>query len=456
MMNVAQEVVQIHEAVHQALEDGQPEQAVALLERLHPADQAEVFRRLPSRDQVLLLRTMDVESAAELLEELHEREAAEVADDLSPERLADILDEMDPEDAADLLGDLPQDLVQELLQEMEEADDVEPLLQYPDDTAGGLMTTEYVALHQEATVRETIAALRAFVAEEIEIPYYLFVVDERNHLVGVVDVRDLITAMPQVRIRDIMDPNVISVHVLTDQEEVAHIMKKYELAVLPVVDDEKRLVGIISYEDVLHVLSEEAVEDILHLGAVESAPLLEKPYWRQRLGEVVRSRLPWLLLLFVAATFTSTVIGYFESFLARVIVLSRFIPLLIGTGGNVGGQTVATLIRALVLREVTPRDVLRVWLREARIAVLLGLALGSVALVGTLLWGMDYHISLTVAFTMTAIVLWASSVATFVPLAATALNIDPTHVSGPLMSTLIDVTGLLIYFLVAQAIIPQL
>jgi len=143
----------------------------------------------------------------------------------------------------------------------------------------------------------------------------------------------------------------------------------------------------------------------------------------------------------VAATFTSTVIGYFESFLARVIVLSRFIPLLIGTGGNVGGQTVATLIRALVLREVTPRDVLRVWLREVRIAALLGVALGSVALVGTLLWGMDYHVSLTVAFTMTAI---------------TALNIDPTHVSGPLMSTLIDVTGLLIYFLVAQAIIPQL
>lgn len=456
MVHVAQEVVQIYKAVLQALEEGRPAQAVALLERLHPADQAEVFRRLPSREQVLLLRTMDVESAAELLEELHEQEAAEVADDLSPERLADILDEMDPEDAADLLGDLPQDLAQELLREMEEAEDVAPLLQYPDDTAGGLMTTEYVALHQEATVQETIAALRAFVADEIEIPYYLFVVDERNHLVGVVDVRDLITAMPQVHIRDIMDPNVISVHVLTDQEEVAHIMKKYELAVLPVVDDEKRLVGIISYEDILHVLSEEAVEDILHLGAVESAPLLEKPYWRQHLGEVVRSRLPWLLLLFVAATLTSTVIGYYERLLAKVIVLSRFIPLLIGTGGNVGGQTVATLIRALVLREVTPRDVLRVWLRETRIAILLGLALGSVALMGTLLWGMDYPIALTVAFTMTAVVLWASSVATFVPLAATALNIDPTHVSGPLMSTLIDVTGLLIYFLIAQVIIPQL
>lgn len=440
-------------AVQRRLKEGQPQDAVALLAPLHPADQAEVFRRLSPREQVLLLRAMDVEDAAELLEELHEREAAEVADDLSPEHLADILDEMDPEDAADLLGDLPPDLARILLAEMEEAEDVAPLLQYPDDTAGGLMSTEYVALHQEATVRETIAALRAFAAEEIEIPYYLFVVDEQNHLVGVVDVRDLLTAPPQARVRDIMDPKVMAVHVSTDQEEVAHLMRKYELAVLPVVDDQNRLVGIISYEDVLHVLSEEAVEDILHLGGVESAPLLQKPYWGQQLWEVVRSRLPWLLLLFVAATLTSTVIGLFESLLARRIVLSRFIPLLIGTGGNVGGQTVATLIRALVLREIRPRDAFRVWLREARIALLLGLVLGGVAFVGTQAWGVDLSISTTVALTMLAIVLWAATVATLVPLAATALGVDPTHVSGPLMSTLIDVTGLLLYFLVAQALL---
>ncbi len=445
---------ELEQGVREALQQGRPERAATLLQRLHPADQAEVFRRLSPRDQVLLLRAMDVESAAELLEELHEREAAEVADDLAPEHLADILDEMDPEDAADLLGDLPPELTQALLQEMEEADDVAPLLQYPDDTAGGLMSTAYVALHQEATVRETIAALRAFAAEDIEIPYHLFVVDEENRPVGVVDVRVLLTAPPNARIRDIMNPNIITVHVLTDQEEVAHLMRKYELAVLPVVDDDQRLVGLVSYEDILHVLSEEAVEDILHLGGVESAPLLEKPYWGQRLWEVVRSRLPWLLLLFVAATMTSTVIGYFETLLARRIVLSRFIPLLIGTGGNVGGQTVATLIRALVLREIRPQDLVRVWLREVRIALLLGVALGGVAFVGTWAWGLDLAVALTVSLTMALIVLWASTVATVVPLTASALRVDPTHVSGPLMSTLIDVTGLLLYFLVAQALLP--
>ncbi len=456
-MTLTQERV-VHETqqVLEALEAGRLEEALRLLRRFHPADQAEIFRHLPSRHQVLLLRSMDVEEAAELLEELHEMEAAEVADDLAPEHLADILDEMDPEDAADLLGDLPEDLKQALLKEMEEAEDVAPLLQYPDDTAGGLMSTEYVALHQEATVGETLAALRAFAAEEIEIPYYLFVVDEKNHLVGVVDVRHLITAMPHVLIREVMDPNVISVHVLTDQEEVAHIMQKYELAALPVVDDENRLVGVISYEDVLDVLSEEATEDILHLGGVESGPLLERPYWKQRLLEVVRSRFFWLLFLFVAETFTGTVLRHFDEELTKVIALSYFIPLLIGTGGNAGSQVVATMIRALTLREVGPRDVLRVIWKELKAGMILGLAIGLVAFLRAELWGVDYHVGLVVAISVMLIIVWATLVGVVVPLTAVALRIDPTLVSGPFMATFIDGTGLLLYFLVARAILPQL
>ncbi len=446
----------LEEEIRRSLAQGDRKRAVELLLSLHPADQAEIFQHLAPDQQIALLRTMDVEHAAELLEELHEHDAAEVADDLSPERLADILDEMDPEDAADLLGDLPPELAEQVLSEMEEAEDVEPLLQYPDDTAGGLMSTEYVALHQEATVGETLAALRAFAAEDIEVPYYLFVVDEHNRLVGVVDVRDLITAMPYLLIRDIMDPKVISVHVLTDQEEVARVMKKYELAALPVVDDAGKLVGVIGYEDVLDVLEEEQVEDILHMGGVESGPLLEKPYWRQRILEVARSRFFWLLFLFVAETFTGTVLRHFDDELSKAIALSYFIPLLIGTGGNAGSQVVATMIRALTLQEVGPKDVLRVIWKEIRVALLLGLAIGVVAFLRAELWGTDYHVSLAVAISIIAVILWATLVAVVVPLAAVALRLDPTLVAGPFMATFIDGTGLLLYFLIARMVVPEL
>lgn len=443
--------------IREALKQGNRSRAVALLQTLHPADQAEIFQTLEPDMQIALLRAMPVEDAAELLRELDEREAAEVADDLSPERLAHILDEMDPEDAADLLGDLPQELAQQVLQKMEEAKDVAPLLQYPDDTAGGLMSTEYVALHKDATIGETEAALRAIaVEEEIEIPYYLFVVDDHHRLVGVVDVRDLLTAPPLARIEEIMDPDVIAVHAMTDQEEVARLMQKYELAALPVVDDENHLIGVVSYEDILNVLTEEASEDILHMGGVESGPLLEKPYWKQRTMEVVRSRFVWLLFLFVAETFTGTVLRHFDAVLARVISLSYFIPLLIGTGGNAGSQVVATMIRALALREVAPKDVLRVMARELRVALLLGLAIGVVAFLRAELWGTDYYVSLTVALAMVAVILWASFVAVTAPLGATALRIDPTLVAGPFMATFIDGTGLLIYFLIAIAIVPGL
>ncbi len=443
--------------VRAALEAGQRQRAVELLLTLHPADQAEIFQQLPPHHQIALLRTMDVEHAAELLEELHEHEAAEVADDLAPERLADILDEMDPEDAADLLGDLPADLAEQVLAQMEEAEDVAPLLQYPDDTAGGLMSTEYVVLHKEATVADALAALRALAAEEdMEIPYYLFVVDDEHRLVGVVDVRDLLLAPSLAHIEDIMDPEVISVHAMTDQEEVARIMQKYELAALPVVDDEGHILGVVSYEDVLEVLEEETTEDILHMGGVESGPLLEKPYWKQRILEVARSRFFWLLFLFVAETFTGTVLRYFDDELQRVITLSYFIPLLIGTGGNAGSQVVATMIRALTLREVRPRDVLRVIWKELRVALLLGLAIGVVAFLRAELWGTDYYVSLTVAIAMVVVVLWATLVAVVVPLAAVALRLDPTLVAGPFMATFIDGTGLLLYFLIAHWVVPEL
>ncbi len=446
--------------VRDLIRQGRYAEAADRLRHLHPADRAEVVTHLPPDDREDLVAHLDVETAAELFEELDEELAADLADDIHPERLADILDEMEPDDAADLLGDLPPDLVETLLAEMEESDEVEPLLQYPDETAGGLMTTAFVALQQDATVDDVIAFLRALkqedADEDVDIPFYLFVIDDQRRLVGVVDLRELVSAPPGTRIDDLMDPQVIAVDAWTDQEEVARVMKKYDLAAVPVVDDQQRLVGVVTYDDIMHVLEEEASEDILHLGGVESEPLAEKPYWEQKLTEVFRSRFPWLLLLFVAGSYTGSVLRMFDADLRRVISLSIFIPLIIGTGGNVGSQTVATVIRALVLKEVRPRDALRAWWREVRVAALLGVAIGAVGFLRAELWGVDPHVAWAVSLTIFAVILWASTVATFVPLVASALGIDPTHISGPLMSTLIDGTGLLIYFLIARAVIPDL
>jgi magnesium transporter len=290
----------------------------------------------------------------------------------------------------------------------------------------------------------------------MEVPYYLYVVDREKRLTGIVGLRELVIAPPDTTMDTVMTPEVIRVKVGIDQEEVARTMSRYDLANLPVVDDQNRLVGVITHDDLIDVLEEEATEDFLRLGAVETGPLVDKPYWSQRIYDLVRSRFVWLLILFVAETFTGIVLRHYQGQLQTVVTLSFFIPLLIGTGGNAGSQTVATVIRALALQEVRPKDVLRVWWREARVGILLGLLIGAAGLVRALIWGVTPEMALTVGITVAVICTWATTVAALVPIFASALRIDPTIISGPLMTTLIDGTGLIIYFSLASLILPQL
>jgi magnesium transporter len=362
---------------------------------------------------------------------------------------------MEPDQAADLLGDLPPEQATRLLAEMEDAEEVRPLLGYPDETAGGLMTTSYIALRRHTMAEQAIDFLRQ-VKPEADIPYYLYVVDRHKRLIGVVGLRELVIADAKTVMETIMDPEVIHVTVGIDQEEVAQTMKRYDLANLPVVDEQHRLLGVITHDDIVDVLEEETTEDILHLGGVEAGRLIDMPYWDQKITKIVRSRFVWLLALFFAETFTGTVLRHFEIELKTVVALSFFIPLLIGTGGNAGSQTVATIIRGLALREVRPRDALKVWWREARTGFLLGISIGLIAFGRALLWRVDTNLALTVALSVAAICIWANTVASLVPLAAYKIGIDPTIVSGPLMATMIDGTGLLIYFILATIILPQL
>jgi len=441
--------------IRSALEIQRPEDAIEILYELRPADRADVFNLLNNIEQEVLLSLLDIPATADLLEELEDRDALEAIEDFTPEKLGDVLDEMQPDEAADLLGDLPPEQVSQALAHMEDADDVIPLLGYPDETAGGLMTTSFIALRRYTTVEQAIEFMRQ-VELETEVPYYLFVVDREKRLIGVIGLREIIVASPSTTMETIMDREVVYVTVGTDQEEVARIISRYDLAAVPVVDEAGHLLGVITHDDIVDVLEDETTEDILHLGAIESGPIIDKPYWTQKMMDVVRSRFFWLLFLFVAETFTGTVLRHYEYELKTVVALTFFVPLLIGTGGNAGSQTVATVIRALALREIRPKDAFRVWQRELKTGMVLGIMIGFVAIGGALILGVAFELAVTVGATITAIVIWANSVASLVPIAASKFGVDPTVLSGPLMTTLIDGTGLLIYFSLAVLILPQL
>jgi len=442
-------------SIQEALERGDLEAALACLLRLRPEDRADAFADLEDDEQAALLPRLGVPDAADLLEDLDDDHAADMAGALPIGRLADVLDEMEPDEAADVLGDLPPDQAAQALAQMEDADEVRPLLGHPDETAGGLMTTAYFALRRHTTAAQAIDFLRQL-DPDARTPYYLYVVDREKRLIGVVGLRNLVVADPQATVETFMDTDVIRVTAGTDQEEVARIMSRYDVAALPVVDEQGRLQGVITQDDVLDVLEEETTEDVLRLGGIEPGPVSNNPYWSQRIFEVARSRFVWLLGLFVAETLTGTVLRHFSSELEAVVSLSFFIPLLIGTGGNAGSQTVTTIIRALALDEVHRKDVLKVLVRELATGIVLGSLLGVVAFGRVLLWGLPTSMAFVVAVTILAICIWANTVGCLVPILADAVGIDPTVMSAPLITTLVDATGLLIYLRVAAWVLTKI
>lgn len=438
--------------VRAALDRNDVSAAIDALEKLKQEDQVEVFDELDVEDQAELLPRLNPEKAADIVVELEAQ--ADVAERVDDQTLSRILDEMEPDDAADVIGELPRDRQQRILAGMEEADDVRPLLIHPDESAGGLMTTSFLTLRPGMTAQEAIEALRAWNPDD-EMPYYLFVVDRERRLVGVVSLRQLLVAPPDRLIGQIMNPDVISVTVGTDQEEVANLMKKHDFLALPVVDANQHLLGIITVDDVVDVIEEEATEDVYRFGGVEPG-VLNKPYFKTSLLRVVRSRAGWLVLLFVAETFTGSVLRVFEAELATVVALSFFIPLLIGTGGNTGAQTVSTIIRGLALREILPRDLFRVLSRELLGGLMLGASLGVLAFVRAELWGSGFWLSLVVGLSVLVICTWANTIGSLIPMAAQRLKIDPAIVSAPLITTLVDATGLAIYLMIAKLLLPEL
>ncbi len=431
--------------VRASLERDDVAQAVAVIERLYPADQADLLSELDDDDQQTLLPEFAPDAAADILVEMDDMEAAELVAALPTATAVRIVDEMAPDEAADLLGSMETKQAQTVLEALEDPDEIRPLQLHPNDTAGGIMTSEFLALRRRMSAADALTAIRNRLPDEEDIST-LFVADRYGRLVGMVNLHQLIVADPTTPLQELMEAEVFSVPTGTDQEECARLMSRYDLLALPVVNGEGILMGVITIDDVVDVLEEETTEDIQRLGATEP---LDRPYLDTSIASVFRKRIGWLLLLFLTETLTGSVLRHFETEIQAVVALSFFVPLLIGTGGNAGSQTTSTVIRALSLGELETKKMWRPFWHEVRIGLLLGVVMAVVAYGRALLWGTTGRVALTVSVAIFAILVWANSLGALLPVVAERVGIDPAVVSGPAMSTLVDATGLFIYFTIA-------
>ncbi len=455
MMDVV--VTSLEQQIRTALSRNDLEALRALLTQQHSSDVADALGRLDADDQVKAFELLSDQQAANVLHDLGSITTRQVFSQLRTDRIGHILDLMPMDDAAWVLSNSVPERREELLTAMGAADakEVRSLLSFPKESAGRLMTEKFASVKPEMTVIEAIQHLR-HVDPEVETLTDVYVLDVQQQLIGVLSLRELMRAENESIIQDIMTKPVISVSADTDQEDVARLASRYDFLAVPVTDASKRLLGLITVDDILHVLVEESTEDQLRFAAVEGG-VINQPYFSVPLWQVIRSRIGWLLLLFVAETLTGTVLRAFESELAAVVALSFFIPLLIGTGGNTGAQTVSTIIRGLALKEIVPRDLWRVVLRELRSGLIIGLLLGTVAFFRTTLWGgLDLKFCLVIGLTILAVCTWANTIGALIPMLAQRLKIDPAVVSAPLITTLVDATGLFIYLTIAKLILDAI
>lgn len=431
------------EDIKKALQDGKIHEAISLLQMLEPVDQADTLSELEPKDQSQIFAGLDSETSADILEELNNEEAAELAASLPSNKLAEVLDEASPDVAADILNSLPIEQATNTLRQMEEADDVRPLLQYSPDTAGGLMTTVDFVLKAHRTADEVIESIRQ-VAYDANAPYYLFVTNDPGELVGVVGLRSLIASPPASFIEDIMVKEVRSVLVTQDQEEVAQIMKRYRLSLLPVVDELRRLVGVIYADDIAFILEEEATEDMYALANVSGGDVqVWSPF-----HVAVKRRLPWLILNLFTAFLAAGVVSFFEATITKAAVLASFLGVVAGQGGNAATQTLAIVVRGIALNEVEFSDVYHVLLREVGIGVLNGITIGALVGAGAYYWHGSAALGLVVSFAMLSNMIAASCAGTIVPLGLRACKLDPALASSVLVTTVTDCVGfgLTLYF----------
>lgn len=444
--------METHELLTELLHRKKWQQLKELLDEMNEQDIAELFMELDERDLTLIYRLLNKELAAEVFVNMEPEYQEQLIRAFSDSELREVLDELYVDDAVDLIEEMPATLVKRILRHTDPdmRKSINEILKYPEDSAGSLMTIEYVDLKRSMTVADAFTRIRRTGVDK-ETIYTCYVTDEKRKLVGVVTAKDLLLSDENAEIREIMEDNVISVNTAEDKEIVADLFQKYDLLALPVVDGENRLVGIITVDDAIDVLQEEITEDMELMAGITPT---DKPYLKMGVFENFKKRIPWLMLLMVSATFTEKIITHFEGALTACVALTAFIPMLTGTCGNCGNQSSSTIIRGLSLGEIEFRDTLKVVLKEFSIALICGIALAVVNFVKLMIFDdIGWQVALVVSVTMIAAVVFAKVVGSILPVIAKKIGFDPAVMSSPFISTIVDAVTLLIYFAIASAVL---
>ncbi len=429
------------------------------LEDLQPVEVADFFTELPAARIPTVFKLLTKDQAADVFAELEVEEQQRIIDAMTDREIAVILEDLALDDAVDMLQELPASIVHRIMKNAtpETRADINRLLAYPEDSAGSVMTAEFIDLRRSMTCAQAVEHIRRTGIDK-ETVYVAYVTDSSRVLQGIVPLKKLLFAGEDELIGDIMDENIICASTLDDQETVASIISKYDMLALPIVDREHRLVGIVTVDDAMDVMETEVTEDIEKMAAIVPS---DKPYLKTGVFETWKQRIPWLLLLMVSATFTSTILGHFEDALSKMAILTVFIPMLMDTGGNAGGQTSVTIIRGLSLGDIEPSDIARIIWKEFRVSLLCGLSVAVVCFIKTML--VDFRLaftadnvrtSLVVCLTICIAIMIAKMIGSLLPVGAKKLGLDPAVMASPFITTIVDTLTLLLYFTVAKTFLP--
>ncbi len=431
------------------LEERKFKELKELLETMHPVDIGEILEEIDKKQMILIFRLLAKDEAAEVFTDMNSDMREYLINALTDSELEEVMDEMYLDDTVDVLEEMPANVVDRLLMVTDEdaRRKINVLLQYPEDSAGSIMNVEYISFRKEMTVEDAILKIRQ-VGINKETIYTCYVTDKRK-LIGVVDVKDLLTAGESRLIEDIMDENVLFARTLDDQEEVASMIRKYGLVAIPIIDHENCLVGIVTVDDAMFVLQDEATEDISIMAGVSPN---EDSYFETSVFQHAKSRSLWLMLLMLSATITGEILGYFEDAMAAMPILITFIPMLMGTGGNCGSQSSTMVIRGLAVGEIEFRDFFRVIFKEIRIAVVVGILLAAVNGVRIyIMYDQNIMLAIALGITMIAVICMAKCIGSMLPLLAKKLGLDPAIMAAPLISTVMDTCTMLVYFAIVTA-----
>ena len=419
----------------------------ALLRESNEADVAECLNELEKEDLAIVFRLLNKDEAADVFARMDDGSQEMLVELMSDSELASIISKLYVDDAADLIEELPANLVTKVLKNTSatKRKTINEILKYPEDSAGSIMTTEYVDLHKNDTVKDAFDRIRKIGLKK-ETVYTCYVIDSDRHLLGVTTVKDLLMEDYETKLVDVMEENVITVSTTEDKEEVSKMFDKYDFLALPVIDSENRLVGIVTIDDAFDVMSEESEEDFEKMAAMAPSEdvYLKEPIFRQ-----YKNRIVWLLILMLSSIVTGKIITNYESAFASVPLLVSFIPMIMDTGGNCGSQASTMIIRALATDEIETRDVFKAWWKEIRIALLVGVTLGIVNGARIALQYHDFSLALVIAITLMFTACIAKSLGCLLPIGAKALKLDPAYMASPMITTIVDACSLAIYFNIA-------